>query len=382
MKILLLIRSLDIGGSERQLIVLARELHRRQHEVTVATLYGGGELEAELRDAGVRVIALSKRSRWDIVAFTRRLLQHVVQLHPDVLYTFLPSQNLIGAVVHLRNPWLKLVWGVRASNIDLRRYDFVTALTYRLQRLFVGAPAMVISNSHAGAAYAVEHGFPKEKMFIVANGIDCDQFRRDDEERVRLRSSWGVGDEKIVGLVARLDPMKDHPTFLRAAAALLKTHPAVRFVCVGAGSEHYRGELIAIAQELNLEDRVRWMAPLHNPLSIYNAIDVMVLSSAYGEGFPNVVGEAMACGTPCVVTDVGDAARIVGDMGPVVRPRDVAGLAASMARVLDDPPLANDLRQRIVEKFSIHRLATETEGLLATMRENATKDMTIQRREG
>jgi glycosyltransferase involved in cell wall biosynthesis len=371
-QVLFLSRSLEYGGTERQLVLLAKELHKRGHRVAVATLYDRGALSQELSEAGVSLYSLSKRSRWDVTMFFVRLVSLVRELKPEILYTFLPTQNLLGVVMKLLARDARLVWAVRASNVDLTQYDTFTGITYRLERWLSWVPELVIANSHAGAEYAASMGFRRSKMQVVPNGIDATEFTPDAVVRAELRREWGIADhEKLIGLIGRLDPMKDHRNFLRAAATVIRQRADVRVVCVGDGPPRYRKELMAEAESLGLGSRILWVEALQNPSRAYNALDLMVSASAWGEGFPNVVGEAMACGVPCVVTDVGDSALIVGPLGTVVPPRNHAALAEGILAALSNGSVpAEALRSRIVNEFSIEALVTRTEAtLLLTCRE-------------
>ena len=152
----------------------------------------------------------------------------------------------------------------------------------------------------------------------------------DAQARIRIREELGVtDDELLVGLVARMDPIKDHPTFFRAAAIVSRAKSATRFVCVGGGSESYRESLLPIVEQLDLREKVIWTGLRTDMPDVYNALDVNVLSSIT-EGCPNVVGEAMSCGLPCVVTDAGDAANLVGDSGFISPAGDHEALAANL----------------------------------------------------
>jgi glycosyltransferase involved in cell wall biosynthesis len=163
--------------------------------------------------------------------------------------------------------------------------------------------------------------------------------------------------------------MKDHPTFLHAAAELARENPRVSFVCVGEGPPAYRQRLADLTRELGLEGRVRWLPAQGNIHRVYNALDLLTSSSSSGEGFSNVIAEAMACGTRCVVTDVGDSAQIVGDTGIVVRPGDPHALADGWRRALRALEMGNlpDPRERIEQRFGLERLVAETEAALASL---------------
>jgi len=169
----------------------------------------------------------------------------------------------------------------------------------------------------------------------------------------------------LIGIVARLDPMKDHHTFLRAAAILANSRADARFVCIGAGPERYTSDLKTLAGEFGLGDKVIWPGLiLHDMPAAYNALDICCSSSSYGEGTSNAIAEAMACGVPCVVTDVGDSELIVGETGILVPPQNPealsAGWVAMAERLSGDPELPYAVRERIESRFSLAALVRKT----------------------
>ncbi len=372
MKVLLINRSLAYGGIERQLTVLAAGLRQRGHDVSVVVFYPGGALEADLLRSGVSVVSLDKRGRWDVVPFLFRMLRSARSDRPDVLYSFLPVPNIIvAALLPVLRP-SRVVWGVGAADVDLSLYDWLTRLSYGLEARLSRLADLIISKSVAGRDHAVAQGFPAERMVVIPNGIDIERFRPDAEARRRLRGEWGVAEqETLIGLVARLDPIKDHPTFLRAAAALFERSPGARFACVGDGPAGYRRALGEVAAELGIGERVVWVAARDDVSAVYNALDIATCASL-SEGFPNTVGEAMACGTPCVVTDVGDSAWVVGDTGVVVPPGKPQALAQGWRAMLErlereGPSVGAAARARIAENFRAEDLARRTEAAFETL---------------
>jgi glycosyltransferase involved in cell wall biosynthesis len=338
------------------------------------TYYPGGPLAAPLHRApGVRHVCLGKRGRWDTVPFLARLLRTLRRLRPQVLHSYLDSANILAALAKPLLPGTRIVWGVRASNMDWRRYDWLQRCLAQLERRLAPQADLIIANSQAGKAHYLARGYPADRLIVIPNGIDTDRFRPDPAGRARLRAAWRVGaEERLIGLVARLDPMKDHPTFLRAAAQLACERLDVRFVCVGGGPASYRAQLQTLATALGLGARLVWAGEQAEMAAVYSALDVACLSSAFGEGFPNVVGEAMACEVPCVVTDVGDAALIVGDTGAVVPPGDPAALAAGlrdMLRRIDaaGAALGARARARVAQEYSTTRLVAATAQALAEL---------------
>jgi glycosyltransferase involved in cell wall biosynthesis len=367
-RIAFLTRSLNYGGAERQLVALAKGLEERGHFVTVAVFYAGGPLEKELRDAMIDVRVLDKRGRWDAVDFLWRLIKFLRLQKPDVVHSYLCVPNILAAILSLLFPRVRIAWGVRASDVELDKYDWLARLTYRAECLLSRVADLIIVNSYAGLDYAAAHGFPKNKMVVVHNGIDTDRFNPDHEMRRRVRSEWGVGDdETLIGMVGRLDPMKDHVNFLLAAALLAKGRDGLRFVCVGIGPDDYQKKLIELSEELRLTGAVIWAGARADMPAVYNAMDVVV-SSSRSEGFPNVIGEAMSCGVSCVVTDVGDSARIVGDVGEVAPSKDPEALKVAIERAVSkisrDGRAQARKRQRIIERFSTAELVSKTEALL------------------
>jgi glycosyltransferase involved in cell wall biosynthesis len=366
MKILFLIRALTAGGAERQVAVLAKGLRQAGHSVQVAVFYGGGELEADLAEADVPLIDLGKRGRWDNFGFLWRLVRTLRRERPDAIYSWLAVANILTGLLCPFFPKAKRVWAICASNMDLNRYDWLVRLTTRIEARLSPLAHVLISNSHSGRDYAIEDGFPPAKLKVVPNGIDTRRFRPDREAGRAVRAGWGIEPElRLIGLVGRLDPMKGHPDFLRAAALLHARHPGLRFVCVGDGAADYRESLHALAGRLGLDGCLVWAGTRTDMPAVYNALDIAVSSSVYGEGLPNMLGEAMASGLPCVVTRVGDSPWVVGDIGTVVPPGDPAALADGVDALLgrldrDGPALSRAARQRVEEHLSVESLVHGT----------------------
>lgn len=365
-RVLFLCRQLHWGGAERQLIELVRGLRHSEFDITVLNLYAGGALLPDLaRLEDVTVLDLGKKRRWHLASFLWRLANVVREVRPNIIHGYLGVPNLL-ALALARPLRAKVVWGVRASGLDWSRYDWLERLVFQLQCLGSRFVDLVVANSRAGLDYHAAHGFPRQKLTVIPNGIDAERFAPDREARQSVRSEWGIGDEEtVIGLVGRLDPMKGHSTFLRAAALVAERRTDVRFVCVGDGAGPYAEELRRLGHDLGFDRRLAWVGARRDVEAVYNGLDVACSSSVFGEGFPNVVGEAMACGVPCVVTDVGDAAWVVGDTGIVVPPGHPEALAAGMETLIGKTSgarlaLGSRARARIVAEFSPNRLVQRT----------------------
>ncbi|MDQ1638988.1 MAG: hypothetical protein QOF62_2327 [Pyrinomonadaceae bacterium] len=370
-KIALIIRSLDGGGAERQLVTLAKALDKKRFAATILTFYPGGVLERELEGSGVRLISLGKRGRWDLPVFLGRLAFQLRRLGPDVIYSYLDIPNLLAVCAKPFCSRPLIIWGARSSNFELNNYDWLRRLGFALERKLARFPDRIIVNSNAGRNHLLSRGFPAEELVLVHNGFDTEHFHPNGEARIKVRNEWGISNSKIlVGMVARFDPAKDHATFLRAASLVNKARPDVHFVCVGSGPRSYRQKLQQLAEQLSLSEKISWAGMRSDMSDVYNAFDIIV-SSSICEGFPNAVGEAMACAVPCVVTDAGDSAILVGDTGFVSGPKDFQALAANLICCIesDRHDLGRKARQRILENWSVTKLAEATEQIILALQQ-------------
>lgn len=364
-KIAFLVRALNIGGAQRQLMALARSLDHRFFDVTVLTLYSGGPLIDDLRGTDVRVIALNKKYRWDVIGFFARLAKVCRSLRPHILHSYLPGQNVISMLLKPLLPGTRIVWGIRSAGHDPAERDWVSSLTLRLQALLSRFADLIIFNSNAGKNFHIAHGVAANRAIVIHNGIDTVRFSTDRRSRLKFRAAWSIAEDALlIGVVGRMVPVKDYSTFLRAASRLTRLVPQARFACIGSGSLEYVRRLRDLAAELGLENNLIWAGELIEDLpDAYSAMDIYC-SSSHAEGTSNVILEAMACGVPCVVTDVGDSRAIVGDTGVVVPPRDPQALADGLElmarRLAQEPQLRVATRQRIVSLFSVDSLAQNT----------------------
>lgn len=361
-KVCFLTRDLDYGGSQRQLVTLVKALDKQGIDTTVLCFYAGGLLTKDLENSGVKVISIEKRGRWDLSSFYGRLIQHLKFIQPDILHGYLSSPNILAVLVKPVLPSIQIVWGVRSSNVDFSRYDWRWRLLFQLECLFSRFVDLIIVNSNAGRSYHLSHGFPADRMVVIPNGIDTERFKPDPQARSRVRAEWGISsDIVLIGLVGRLDPIKDYPNFLNAAALLCRERHDIYFVCVGDGPESYARELHQLTETLGISEKVIWAGVRSDMPAVYNAFDIAA-STSYSEGFSNAIAEAMACRLPCVVTDVGDSAWIVSDAGIVVPPQNSEALAAGWISCLemDRDTMGQKARSRIVEKFSVDSLAKRT----------------------
>lgn len=366
------IQALGRGGAERQLVTLARALHERGAAVTVAVFRGGGALEQALDDSRVPLVRLTSGRRRSVFVVAWHLLRLIRAQRPDVVHGYLAVPNLVLSLLKPTLPrGTKVVWGVRHAELRLRDFGWSSRIAETLARPASRAADLIIVNSRAGRDDHARLGYPRARMVVIENGIDTQLFRPDPAARVRRRRELGVEDaQPLVGLVARVDPTKAHHVFVAAADVVAARRPEVHFVCVGAATAQERATLSEPAVRSGWDSRLHWTGARDDVAEWYAALDVCCLSSVT-EGFPNVVGEAMAAGVPCVVTDVGDAKAVVGDLGEAVPSGDAEALGVAISRMLDrleaTPTLHSEVRRRIEETYSVARLVERTTDALRTV---------------
>lgn len=362
MRVLHIITGLGDGGAEAVLHRLIT--HDPLDEHHVVSLTGLGKYGPLLRERGLKVTALEMPRGRMTLAGLKGLWRAVQQGRPDVIQTWMYHADLLGGVVG-RLAGVPVVWGIRNTTLEPGLSSRNTILVARLcARLSRWAPRRIIACAQAAVEAHAALGYDRGRMVVIPNGYDLARFRPDAEARVRLRREWDVPDGvPLLGMVARWDPQKDHANLIAALRLLQQRGAMFRAVLVGSGVDESNTGLMSVLREAGLGERVRPLGPRLDIPALMNALDIHVLSSAYGEAFPNVLAEAMACGTPCVATGVGDAAQIVGETGWVVPPRNAAALADALQQAIEaarEPQGWRDrqqaCRQRIQERYSLEAM--------------------------
>lgn len=353
-----IITSLNVGGAETMLHKLVTGTDPARFEHHVITLLPPGHYQASVEAHGVRVHSLGLQRMLPSLGSFLALRRLARQIRPDVWHGWMYHANL--AAVLAAEPRTPVVWGIRHSLHRLADEKRLTRALITHGPKLAGRVARILYNSRASATQHERLGYPAAKTEVIPNGFDGEAFRPDPAARAAVRQELGLAeDTPLVGLVARLDPLKGHGDFLEAAA---RQDPATHFLLAGLGVEALRERVAG----LGLEGRVHLLGPRADAPRLLAALDLFALTSL-SEAFPNVLGEAMACGVPAVVTDVGDAAWILRDNGLVVPPGDVAALAAGWRELLARPAaerreLGRRARERILADFSLasvrHRYET------------------------
>ncbi|MBT5031982.1 MAG: glycosyltransferase [Proteobacteria bacterium] len=368
MKIALVISSLEVGGAESQFCLIAGQLKDDGHEVEVWPLRKRGDFVAPIEDAGIPVRDLGKRSKMDLLRPSINLWRYTKALLPDAIFCSLPSACLHALVAKFTYPNAVFCWQIVATQSTLPNYGFLAGLGYVLQRRLAGSCDHYISNSRAGAVSAVQDGFSRDKMHVLQNGIDTSRFYPDpDSGEHWLMQNKLNRNRPTIGIVGRLDPAKDHDTFFKAVNILEALSPGIaQYIVVGWGSGAHADAVINRIEEL----RKQGIAVVHVPHQgdmppMYNACNIFTMSSI-SEGLPNALLEALACGSFCVVTNVGDCAEVVAKDGVVVEIRDHVAIAKAWRMQLDSDEYDGAKQsQRVHAKYGLKPMVSALSKILA-----------------
>ncbi len=363
-----LVSSLTTGGTEMMLYKLLRDTDRTAFSSVVVTLTEAGAIAERIRALGYTVECLEMRRGVPNPMALWKLYRILRRERPDVLQTWLYHSDLLGLLAGRLAGVPAIAWNIRCSVTDTRYARGMGGAIVRLLALLSGVPQVVVSNSNAGIDVHRQAGYRPRRWEVIPNGFEIDVFRPDAGVAHPLRGELGLPESaRLVGLIARYDPLKDHETFLRAAPLLDGPHANVHFVLAGTGVVRTSPRLGALIREHHLERRVHLLGERKDIPSITAALDVATCCSM-GEGFANVIGEAMACGVPVVATDVGDARSIIADTGIVVPPRQPHALAQGWRQILDLGPearraLGASARARIAAHYELGAIAGRYEAL-------------------
>ena len=364
-KILHLITELDVGGAEQMLQKLVTHMDGRHFRNSVVSMTDRGVIGEKILSRGVRVFELGMtRARpgpKGLFKFYRLLKKE----SPDVIQCWLYHADLLGFLVGRAAGIKRIAWGIRCSDMDFVNYRFMTKATVKLCARLSSGPDGIVVNSNKGLEVHRQLGYFTEKMHLIPNGFDLTRFSPDNSEKTWLLNRLGLSQDTIlIGLVARYDPMKDHETFLKAAALLAETEKSVHFVMVGKDIDPGNLELRPLLGG-PLKERVHLLGFRQDISRLTAAFDI-ASSTSKGEGFSNAIGEAMACAVPCVATDAGDSARILGDTGIIVSPGDPHALAKAWRDVIAMAPAARramgeHARKRVSENFELGKVTRQFE---------------------
>lgn len=368
-KLMHLITGLTAGGAQTMLQRLLSRMDRQAFKSEVVSLMEKGPTGTKIQALGVPVRALGMRRGVPNPLGVLRLARWLRQSPPDVIQTWMYHADLVGSLAGKLAGGIPVVWGIRHANLDPQWNKRSTLWTAKAcAHLSHYLPERIVCCSEASRRVHQALGYATDRMVVIPNGFDLDTFVPDPEARRSVRQELGLSEEvPVIGLAGRFHPLKDFHSFVWAAGLLHAQVPEVHFFICGEGVSLDNPELAGWISEAGIGERCHLLGPREDMPRFYAALDIAV-SSSYGEGFPNAIGEAMACGVPCVVTEVGDSGWIVAHTGRVLPPRSPQALAQACRELIGLGPegrrrLGLEARRRIQEHFSLSKIVPRYEAL-------------------
>jgi glycosyltransferase involved in cell wall biosynthesis len=360
-RILHIITGLNQGGAERMLARVVLGLDRQVIEQKVVSLTNTGAFGDAIKSQGISVLSLGMSGILTIPRTLYRLRQIIAEYRPDIVQTWLYHADLFGLLAARLGGDACVAWNIRCAALAPGDVSLGTQLVIKILAILSPKADAMIFNSAAGQRSHREIGYRPRVGYVIPNGFDLQNWRPDINRRKRFRSAIGVSEQVfLVGMVARLHRMKDHGCFFEAAAIIAKMESEVKFILVGEGLNWDNKELVADIDKFKLRNFTILLDLRRDIENVMSGLECLVLTST-SEGFPNVIGEAMASGVPCVSTDAGDARTIIGDTGYVVSVGDSAGVASGILGVKANvekygDELAMRCRKRIAESYDIKKI--------------------------
>jgi glycosyltransferase involved in cell wall biosynthesis len=358
-KVMHIITTLGPAGAETMLCRVVSGMDGTRFGNEIVSLRGVLDLAERMQAIGVRVRTLGMKRSVPNPLLVMRLARWIRESNPDVIHTWMYHSNLIGTLAARLAGNVPVVWGIHHTvldpRVDKRRTMFVNRACVFLSQKF---PARIVCCSEASLRIHKKLGYAAEKLEVIPNGFDLDQVKPDRTARVSVHEELGIpADALLIGMAARFHPYKDHRNFLRAAARLHTQMPEVHFILCGMNITWQNAKLARWIEEGGLRGCCHLLGERRDMCRLFSAMDIATTASL-SEAFSIAIGEAMACETPCVVTDVGDSALIIGDTGEVVAPSDPEALAQAMRKLIDLGPeirqrLGMAARRRIEQRFAL-----------------------------
>lgn len=367
MRIAHVITGLGAGGTPVMLHkVLAAQLAMPEIGSCVVGLIQEGAIGQKIRDLGIAVTTLGMKPTVPDPRGLWGLTRTLRAFQPDLIQSWLYHADLMSSLVR---PWIggrpPVVWNLRHATLDPQHDSRSTLWAAKACAwLSRSSPARILVNTVSGQQVHAEYGYARNKLQIVPNGFDLERYRPDPAARVELRITLGLpADTQLVGLVARFSELKGQKLFLDAMKLVAAKLPSAHFILCGTQIITANETLIGWIRETGCPERFHLLGERLDVERVHAALDLEV-SSSVSEAFSNSIGEALCCGVPCVVTDVGDSAWLVDDAGCAIPSGDVNAMANACLRLLTAAPedriaLSHRARQRMEQHFDIHVIARQ-----------------------
>lgn len=365
-----IITGLTTGGAETMLYKLLSKIDRERFNPVVVSLMDRGTLGDRIAALGIPVYTIGMKPGMPTLETIWRFLAQTRQFKPDLFQGWMYHGNLAAQLASISTfKSVPVLWNIRQSLYSLSYEKSGTSAAIKMLAKLSNFPQNILYNSKVSAKQHEQIGFNKNKTLVIYNGFESETFKPSIESYTSVRTELSLANDTfLIGRIGRYHPMKDHENFIQSAALLLKVYPDLHFLLAGKGIDWENQTLSQLIHKLGIAERIHLLGERQDIPRLTAALDIASSSSCYGDAFPNIIGEAMSCGVPCAVTDVGDSAWIVGDAGQVVPPGNSEALANAWKELIDlgsegRKNLGKVARARIIEHFSLDSITAKYEAL-------------------
>lgn len=358
-KVTHIITGLGTGGAERALYNLLASDFSKKYKCSVISLRDLGTYGEALRALDVPVYCLNIKFDFSLFLAIFKFRRIIIHLQPDLLQGWMYHGNLFAVLGQIFLGGLtRLAWNMRHSLYSLEGEKFSTRQVIRANRFFSKRPDFIFYNSRISREQHENFGFNFNNSVLNPNGFNTKTLKPSIILRKAMRQELGITEDQVLlGHVARYHPMKDHQGFIHAVIMLLRKHPALKVILVGREVEQHTANLLEGLPD-NILSKIQFLGERADVYDLMQAMDILCLNSAWGEGFSNVLGEAMSFGIPCIATDIADNAEIAGQPGLIVPPSDPVKLSSAISTLVElsfeeRNILGKQARKRIEERYSM-----------------------------
>ena len=366
-RVLHIITDLNTGGAEMMLYTVFNYLNNKDLESSIIVLMGKSSLSDKFDRLGINIeyLYLDKEKIPNIQSLIR-LYSYTKMLKPEIIHGWMYHSNLAALFLKIILPKnIKIYWNIRQTLYKIEYEKYFSRLVIKISAFFSRYINKIIYNSVVSKEQHEKYGFSGMNSVIIYNGFDVNIFKPNKSKGEKLRAQYGIPNNSvIVGHIARFHPMKNHKMVIQLASRILNEHKNVWFILVGNNVDKNNKELVDLIIENKIKSRLLMLGEQNLISDLFSSIDILISLSSWGEGFPNVIGEAMCSGLPIVATDVGESRMIVGEYGSIVEPNNIIDAVREINEYIDmDRSNRNRLglkgRDFIIKHFSIENIGTE-----------------------
>lgn len=370
-KIVHIIIGLNVGGAElvlKRLVLASQSKQKFQHEVI--SLTDKGIIGADLEAANIPVHSINMHGLSSIPTSYFKLRSLLKKINPDIVQTWMYHADFLGGIAAKSIGINKIIWGIRNSNVSAGMSKTTYYLSHICAKISSYIPSDIVAVSHTAKDYHTAIGYDSKKMIVIPNGFDLEKFSIDTHKRHQLRLQLDIKeDHLVIGNIGRFNPVKNQLNFIKACISLFDKGYTFIALLAGRNVDLKNPEIYNILNDSKYNKNFIFLGEIEDTTNFYNAIDIFCLCSTT-EGFPNVLGEAMATERVCLSTKAGDAEIILGNKSLLIQSTNYEDIASALELIIfknsnnfNFNTLGLEARERIKSKYSISKIVSDFENL-------------------